>query len=206
MLGPRQPTFVYSNPFFDQSVTVFNYGQALPQLPADQIDEDMSVETAESAINIFDDARQLFSQGDYKKALALVDKAIKELPTDATLHEFRALCLFALKDYKEAAAVLYAVLAAGPGWDWETMISLYADSQAYTEQLRALESHQKANPKSPEASFVLAYHYLVQGHLDAAIKQLENVVALLPESRLSSELLAALKEDATRNPPQAGQG
>jgi hypothetical protein len=36
------------------------------------------------------------------------------LPSDATLHEFRGLTLFAQGNYKDAAATLYAVLAAGP--------------------------------------------------------------------------------------------
>jgi hypothetical protein len=34
----------------------------------------------------------------------LAEKAIKLLPSDATLHEFRALTLFAQKKYKDAAA------------------------------------------------------------------------------------------------------
>jgi tetratricopeptide (TPR) repeat protein len=134
----------------------------------------------------------------------LADKAIQELPTDATLHEFRALCLFALKDYKQAAATLYAVLAAGPGWDWDTMNYLYPDAATYTAQLRALEAYHKANPGSAEAGFVLAYHYLVLGHVEQAIKQLENVVRLLPESQLSTELLAALRAESSREAPQTG--
>jgi tetratricopeptide (TPR) repeat protein len=201
LLAPSQPIIVYSNPFYDKSVTVFNYSQALPPPPADPVNDAESLDAAESAVEIFEQAREAFGKGDFKDALALVDKAIKALPTDATLHEFRALSLFALKDYRQAAASLYAVLAAGPGWDWETMKYLYPDVSTYTEQLRALESYQKANPKSAEASFVLAYHYLVLGHVDAAIKQMENVVKLLPESQLSTELLAALKGESSRPSP-----
>ena len=84
------------------------------------------------------------------------------------------------------------------------MHALYADVATYTDQLRALEAYQRANPKSPEASFVLAYHYLVLGHLDAAIRQVENVAKLLPESQLASELLAALKADANGQAPAQG--
>jgi predicted Zn-dependent protease len=96
------------------------------------------------------------------------------------------------------------VLAAGPGWDWQTMHALYADVATYTEQLRALEAYQRANPQSPEASFVLAYHYLVLGHLDAAIRKVENVVKLLPQSQLSSELLTALRAEANQHAPSPG--
>jgi hypothetical protein len=201
MLAPSQPIFVYSNPFYDQSVTVFDYSQSLPPPPVDPANDVESLDAAESAIEIFEQAREAFGKGAYKDALALVDKSIEALPTDVTLHEFRALCFFALKDYRQAAAALYAVLAAGPGWDWETMKYLYPDVETYTKQLRALEDYQGANPKSAEGSFVLTYQYLVLGHIDAAIKQMENVVKLLPESQLSAELLAALKEESSRASP-----
>ena len=35
------------------------------------------------------------------------------------------MCLFALKRFDDAAAVDYAVLTAGPGWNWTTMAGLY---------------------------------------------------------------------------------
>jgi hypothetical protein len=206
MLAPRGPTFVFSNPFYDQSTVVFNYSRPLPPPPADPVNDPQSLEIADAAIVTFDRAREAFARGDPKGALALVDSAIKELPTDATLHEFRALCLFAQKDYRRAAETLYAVLAAGPGWDWETLQSLYADVATYTDQLRALEAYHRANPKSPEASFVLAYHYLVLGHPDYAVRQLENVAKLLPGSQLTAELLAALKEGANGQAPTPGLG
>jgi tetratricopeptide (TPR) repeat protein len=204
MLAPRGPEFVFSNPFFDQTTVVFNYSQPLPPPPDDPVNDPQALDTADWAVETFDRARAAFARGDLSAALALVDSAIKELPTDATLHEFRALCLFALKDYRRAAETLYAVLAAGPGWDWETMHALYADVTTYTEQLRALEAYQRANPTSPEASFVLAYHYLVLGHLDPAIKQLENVAKLLPQSQIVSELLTALKAETNQRAPSPG--
>ena len=70
------------------------------------------------------------------------------MPRDSVVHEFRSLVLFALKKYPEAASAIYAVLSAGPGWDWTTMGSLYPSVGAYTPQLRALEEFVKANPKS----------------------------------------------------------
>ena len=112
--------------------------------------------------------------------------------------------MFAQGKYAEAAAAIYAVLAAGPGWDWDTMNYLYPDAATYTAQLRTLEAYQKAKPGSAEASFVLAYHYLVLGHVEHAIKQLDNVVRLLPESQLSAELLAALRAELSREAPQTG--
>ncbi|HKB01884.1 MAG TPA: tetratricopeptide repeat protein, partial [Gemmataceae bacterium] len=204
LLARRGPTFVFSNPFFSHTTVVFNYSQPLPPPPADPVNDPRSLEIADAAVLTFDRARDAFARGDPRVALALVDSAIQQLPTDATLHEFRALCLFALRDYRQAAETLYVVLAAGPGWDWETMHALYGDAATYTDQLRALEAYQRANPRSPEASFVLAYHYLVLGHVDAAIRQLENVARLLPDSQLTAELLAAMRAEANGQPPAPG--
>jgi tetratricopeptide (TPR) repeat protein len=138
-------------------------------------------------------ARQAFDSGDYANALKLTQQALAQMPNDVTLHEFLALVLFAQGNYDQAAAPLYAVLSAGPGWDWTTLISNYTDANAYTEQLRALEGFVKANPKSSNAAFVLAYHYICQGHPDAAVKPLQTVVALQPNDQLSAHLLSQLQ-------------
>ena len=79
--------------------------------------------------------------GDYQRALDLSDQVLKATPDASVVHEFRAMCLFALKRYDEAAAVDYAVLTAGPGWNWSTMAGLYPGVDTYTNQLRALEAY-----------------------------------------------------------------
>jgi TolA-binding protein len=146
-----------------------------------------------AAVPIFDEGRELFKKGDYAGAEAKVGKAIGILPQDRVLHEFRALVLFAEQKYPDAASTLYAVVASGPGWNWETLSSYYPDVDVYTRQLRALEAHTRANPKSADDHFVLAYHYLVMGKTDNAIKMLERVTNLLPKDQLSAQILSALK-------------
>jgi hypothetical protein len=59
--------------------------------------------------------------------------------------------------------------------------------------LRALEADARTNPKSVNDRFVLAYHYLVSGYNDVAVKELEQVHALLPDDQLTTQLLAALR-------------
>jgi hypothetical protein len=137
-----------------------------------------------------------------------VDRAIRILPGDAVLHEFRALTLFAQGKYKDTATTLYAVLSAGPGWNWQSLRQFYPDTDTYTRQLRALEHDVKENRKSSADQFVLAYHYLVMGYNDAAAKLLDQVHALLPDDQLATQLLAALRpqpqgKDAM---PQPGTG
>ena len=150
----------------------------------------------------FDTARDAFKAGDYLKALKLTDEAIRQMPNDAALHEFRGLVLFALYRYEDAAAPLYAVLSVRPGWDWKTLVGLYPSVSVYTEQLRALETYCRLNPRSASARFVLAYLYLTQGNTDAAVDQLKRVVALQPKDTVAARLLEQL--DKTNTPPAAG--
>ncbi|HVK13828.1 MAG TPA: tetratricopeptide repeat protein, partial [Gemmataceae bacterium] len=153
--------------------------------------------TVTGANKTFDAAREAFKQGQYARAQELADKAIQELPSDGTLHEFRSLALFAQGKYKDAAAGLYAVLAAGPGWDWDTMRALYPVAETYTAQLRALEQFVGTEPAAGYGHFLLAYHYLVVGDKDAAVRQLQDTVKVQPDDKLSAALVKALTTDPT---------
>jgi tetratricopeptide (TPR) repeat protein len=152
------------------------------------------------AITCFDAAREAFKAGNYNRALELTDQAIRQMPNDAALHEFRGLVLFALQLYDDSAAALYAVLTAGPGWDWATLSGLYPSVSVYTQQLRALESYVGRNPSSAPARFVLAYHYLTDGHTLAALQQLKEVAALQPRDGLAPQLARRLEPSATAAP------
>ncbi|MFI5457075.1 MAG: tetratricopeptide repeat protein [Isosphaerales bacterium] len=159
--------------------------------------------TTDQSTSVFDQAREAFKTGDYATALQLDQKALAQMPNDATLHEFLALALFAQGNYDAAAAPLYSVLSVGPGWNWTTLIGNYADANTYTEQLRALEAYLKANPNSAQARFVLAYHYITQGHEDAAVTQLKDVVSLQPNDTLSAQLIAHFKPAGAAAPAPA---
>ena len=153
--------------------------------------------TAAPADEAFDAALAAFKQGDYTAALAKCDKAVTLAPKDSVIHEVRALTLFALGRYPEAAATLNAVLAVAPGMDWTTLSSLYGSVDAYTAQLRKLEDFCRANPGSAAGYFVLAYHYLVGGHPDMAADALRVVVEKQPGDVVAKRLLEAI------DPPQA---
>jgi tetratricopeptide (TPR) repeat protein len=137
-------------------------------------------------------ARDAFKAGEFARALSLTDLALQHYPNDPVLHEFRALCLFALGRYDEAAAALYVVLTAGPGWDWATMIGLYPDIDTYTRQLRTLEASITGNTAEASKRFVLAYHYMVQEHLQQAREQFEHVVTIEPRDKLAAQFAKAL--------------
>jgi tetratricopeptide (TPR) repeat protein len=164
-------------------------GEPLPTTPppAPPVDD-----TATAANKLFDEARALFKDGKHADAQAKDEQAIAKLPSDAALHEFRSLTLFAQGKYKDAAAGLYAVLAAGPGWNWQTVSGLYGNPEDYSRQLRGLEQSVKENPDSGERHFLLAYHYLVLGGKDDAVKEFREVTRVQPDDKLSAELLKAL--------------
>ncbi len=131
-------------------------------------------------------------QGQYKAALTQTDRAIALLPNDSIMHEFRALCLFAVRDYQQAAAAVYAVTSTGPGWDWTTVSNLYPNINTYTGQLRALETYCEENTKASGPRFLLAYHYLLAGHNEQAAGLLAEVMRLEPKDQLSAQLLKGL--------------
>ncbi len=152
----------------------------------------------------FDQAVAAFKQGNYVMAGQLGDQALAQMPNDPNIHQFQALGLFAQGQYDQAAAPLYAVLTIGPGWNWTTLIGMYVDADTYTQQLRALEAYIKANPQSAPAHFVLGYHYLTQGHNDAAAKQFEKAAGLQPSDKLSAQLAAQLQPPASQQPSSEG--
>jgi hypothetical protein len=117
------------------------------------------------------------------------------------MHEFRALCLFAMRDYKQAAAAMYAVLSGGPGWDAATLAGLYPNEDVYNEQLRALENHRERNPNAADARFLLAYHYLLSDQDEMAAAELTAVVELEPKDQLSAQLLKGLSDSSPDEPP-----
>ena len=157
----------------------------------------------------YDEARQAFYEGSYPTALEKVNAALAIAPNDSALHEFKALTLFALGKYHDAAATIHPVLAVGPGWDWTTFVRMYPSVDTYTAQLRAFESVVVANPKSADLHFLLAYHYITCGSTAEAIGQLQEVTELQPKDTVAMQILQMLAPDslpkpATSSPPKAG--
>jgi tetratricopeptide (TPR) repeat protein len=223
----------YSNPYYDSgaggAAPYYDYSQPIPVVNQ-QPDQQAATAVADAGgaaaagaqptplppdvqegTSHMDLARDAFKTGDYARASQEIDLAIRSLPKDAALHEFRALIFFATKDYKQAAATLYAVLSAGPGWDWTTLSGMYADIATYTKQFRDLEVYVKDHPDAADARFVLAYQYLTCGHNDAAKDQYQEILKLQPGDQLSAQLVKLVGGDApvdaagqpTPQPPDA---
>jgi Tetratricopeptide repeat len=201
----------YENPYYTEPLVIDNttiyYSEPLVAAPPVDTSTQPPKEaelppgvTAEG-MKYFDQARAEFYKGNFKDALASTNKALASMPKDAVIHEFRALVLFSMGNYKEAAATLHPVLAVGPGWDWTTMSSLYPGN--YTPHFKALEQYVTDNPKSADAHFLLAYHYVTLGHVDFAVTELKEVLKLVPNDTVAKQMLQMLGKSDTPPPPSA---
>jgi predicted Zn-dependent protease len=202
----------YANPFYaapdptaaqpaylNYSQPVVNVVQALPQTGSEP------PKVPETATQAFDTARAEFKQGNYRDALVKTEQAMKDFPADPVMHEFRALCLFALGDYRRASAAVHAILASGPGWDWTTLSSLYPDTDTYSGQLAALERRCTTNPDDGAAWFLLAYHYTTVGNAQGAKEALGKLHRLYPTDPVVTQLWEAAggTDPAPATPPKA---
>ena len=196
----------YYNPYYTQSYnfgpTTIDYEQPVQVVDyGDQSDGANVPAVSPEATQHADAARQAFYDQNYRRAKSEIDQALGLMPGDPAFHELRALVLFAMGEYRAAAAAVHSLLAVGPGWDWTTMIGLYANEDIYTKQLRALEVFRRDHPNDAAARFLLAYHYLTMGHTPAAATELKAVVQLQPQDRVAAQLLQMI----TSAPNQEGQ-
>ncbi len=71
------------------------------------------------------------------------------------------------------------------------MSALYADTDTYTQQLRALEQFVKEHRKDAQGRFLLGYHYMVLNERDAAREQFRLAAEQQPKDKLSAQLADA---------------
>jgi tetratricopeptide (TPR) repeat protein len=158
-----------------------------------------------TSTDLFNAALDEFKKGNYANALTNTEAAMKGFSQNPVMHEFRALCLFALGRYQEASAAVYALLASGPGWDWTTLQSLYPNTDTYVNQLLALEKAAAAKPDDPSLQFLLAYHYTTANQSAAAKEALTKLRKLLPTDSLVAQLAqgagVVAEKSEPKNPP-----
>lgn len=221
-LGWRFGYSDYSNPYYTESMPAY-YAEPIVIAPTQTVQETTVHETtvapaapsapsstevnvavsqvSTDAVSKFDQARSAFLDGQYDMALKLTDEAVAQMPHDAVLHEFRSLVLFALGRYRESAATIHPVLDVGPGWDWKTLSGLYANTDTYTQQLRALEAAHRKDANAAELSFLLGYHYLTCGFSDQALAQFRHALERRPNDSVTASLVATLAPRDTQSNP-----
>lgn len=193
----------YTQPLPSESIYIDSTQSAQPA-EAGQPVAPAAPEPDQTGLEAYEEGRDLFYEELYASALAKSNLALSKLPTDSSLHQFRALCQFALQDYRNSAAAINSVLSVGPGWDWTTMSGLYGSTDTYTKQLRTLEAFVNQNPQAAYGHFLLAYHYITSGYNDEAIEELKRTIELEPSDQVAAGLLRMLDppEEATAVEPQ----
>lgn len=196
---PAQPVATASGPpvTYQQPITIVAT-QTAPK------DEAAATAMAEKSASCIEQSQAAFRDKNYLVALEAATKAVGEAPGDGALHEYRALVLFALGKFSEAAGVLNPILASGPGWDWTTMVRLYDSQTTYTDQLRALEDYVIAKPTAADARFLLGYHYMVCGHLELAAAQFAEAARLQPADNVSRQLAELARASTKQAEPAPG--
>jgi hypothetical protein len=139
------------------------------------------------------EARKAFKSQDYQTALVRMNEVLELVPKNADAHQFRALIHFAKDSYREAAAEAYESFLLGPAWTWETIRDFYPSAAVYTEQFRKLQKAAADQPESLEVQFLLAYHYMMLGHLKHSETQLQKVLEIRPGEPVSEQLLIAVR-------------
>src|SRR5262245_18299243 len=74
------------------------------------------------------------------------------------------------------------------------MVGLYDGVETYNEQTLELEAYVSRNERAASAQFLLAYHYLVQGHQEAAATQFAMAAELRPEDQLAAKFAQTLSK------------
>jgi len=188
----------YSNPYpappVENTTVVYTQPMSVSAAEHPPGDEQTVAVAEEKSEDALEKSRTAFKAGDYTTALRSADEAIAATPDDVTLHEYRALVLFALGRYGDAAGVLNPVLASGPGWSWETMAGFYSSTSTYEGQLRKLEGWVDGSPNKAEGHFLLGYHYLICGHMEKAYEQFDKTAQLQPADSVARQL-----RDLTKN-------
>jgi tetratricopeptide (TPR) repeat protein len=175
--------------------------QYVDPLPTAQSSTNQPAGESDAGAEYFAQASAAFRSAQYKESLRLANHAAVESPQNPKAHEVMSLSLFASGDYRGSAAEAHAALAFGPPADWATLYTYYGDDALYTTQLRSLEKYSHDNPTSADARFVRAYQYLMIGHQQQAIDQLQEVAKLTPTDRLVSDLLKKFSESPTGSAP-----
>lgn len=136
-----------------------------------------------------DEALQSFQSGNYSNAMRMAEHAIVDSPRDAEAHEIVSLAAMANKDYRTAATEAHAVIALGGVPSWNQVYAIYQNVDAYTQQLRELESYVKAHPKSAEGQFLLGVQYMTTGYATDAHDHFAAAAQLTPKDKIAQDLV-----------------
>jgi len=150
-------------------------------------------------------AEQAFREHRYEDAVQLSQHAVVEDGQNGLLHLFASQTLFALGDFRLAAAAIQRGCALLDRDDWGFVVENFRElyrGKDYVTQMEVLVEFIKQNPDASYAYFLCGYHYKFLGYDKAARIRLSKAVELESKDRLAAELLAMTggEESGTTEP------
>ncbi len=133
-----------------------------------------------------------FRAGNYRQSLRYFNHAIVELPRDGRLYLLTAQALFAVGEYRSAAAAIHQGVSLLDADDWGSVVQNYQDyyrGDAYVRQMRRLDEYIDKNPEAAYAYFVRGYQYGFLGHKEAAVADLAKAWELEKRDELAARLV-----------------
>ncbi|MCH8839523.1 MAG: tetratricopeptide repeat protein [Planctomycetes bacterium] len=147
-------------------------------------------------------AESAFRAGDFERAARLANHALVEMPRHGKLLLFTAQTLFAVGDYRSAAAAIHQAASQLDSEQWGHVVEnarQYYRGHAFVDQMDRLNEYIKKNPDADYAYFLRGYQHGFLGHHQTAVRDLNKAVEL--ESR--DKLAALLIERFGGTPPAA---
>jgi hypothetical protein len=132
-----------------------------------------------------------FRAGQYESAVRLAKHALIENPKHGRFHELLSQALFAVGDYRGAAAALSQATSLTAVDDWGFVVrnhARYYRGHDYAEQMGRLSRFIDEYPESADAWLVRGYHHGFLGHKDAAWRDLAKVSQLGGHYQLANRL------------------
>ncbi|MEI8375284.1 MAG: tetratricopeptide repeat protein, partial [Planctomycetota bacterium] len=196
------PTAAYSYSYADDGQYAVNHAPNQPVATDDSQSAGNDGEaTANEGLQYYNEARAVFTRGDYRNALRLAGHSGVESPQNAKVHELTSLALFASGEYRAAATEAHVALALSPPSDWNNLYAYYNDADKYTEHLRTLEKNVADVPKSAPGHFLLGYHYLMTGATEEAKDHFAQAAKLTPNDKLAQHILKQLEAGSAVTAP-----
>lgn len=149
-------------------------------------------------------AERAFREKRYNDAARSASHAIVEDAGNGKLYLFQSQTLFAIGDYRGAAAAIRRATNLLDASDWGYVVengAKFYSGRDYVTQMERLVEHAKQNPASPHLHLLRGYHYLYLGYRDAAQKLLARASELDDRDDLTRRLLAMTRDELP--PPPA---
>ncbi len=144
-------------------------------------------------------AEEAFRRGDFQRAAKLANHALVEMPRHGKLLLFTAQSLFAVGDYRSAAAAIHQAAAMLDSQQWGYVVENYEQyyrGRAFVEQMNRLNDYIKENPDAGYAHFVRGYQHGFLGHPKSALRDLNKAVELEGRDKLAVQLIERFRGES----------